>query len=603
VALLRSSAAMPFETLADCNATYADVRCIILGTGRFIRAVLVPMLDGLGQKVILCQPRGDSYVQYQEARPDGTYEVDVVADDGSISTELVSNVVAVGSSGSEEGKQALLSIVPELTNVDKIAVGLTEAGLKPGSPALAFLSEILAAFQQASPDRKISIINTDNLAGNGDAIRAEVHSVKPEVKDWCDSNITFHNSMVDRIVGQREGDGNIPRAEAMPAKAVVIEDLTKVLNQEEWDKVDGAYLRTQVGELGIDQQLKLRIANALHTALVHVAALSAIKFIHEAMAIESIPQFLEELYEADIRPGLPSLAANVEGIDEATVLEWGDAAFADWMRRLYNPGMDFSCWFVCQNCTQKIGQRFLPSVKDNIAAGGEPSKLVAFCIASIMRFLTPLRAPDGQPSFVGCAPCKQTLAKLDVPNGYAVCDGDSLEYQWNADIPAVLPVLFPLRNLALTHGREAIFSVMVKKAATQFLELVPGVTAAADFGPLVDLVTDQYQEMIDGTPALDVMRSALHIEMALSPRNFAKRRAVCLEVAEEAVKVQEDVDAKGTPLTPLREEFASEEAKAAAEEAAAEEAAAEEAPKEPTAKEVCQEHSHDLIQHADQHMV
>ena len=32
------------------------------------------MLCEQGQKVILAQPRGDAYVTYQEARPDGTYE-------------------------------------------------------------------------------------------------------------------------------------------------------------------------------------------------------------------------------------------------------------------------------------------------------------------------------------------------------------------------------------------------------------------------------------------------------------------------------------------------------------------------------------------------
>merc|ERR1712159_860223 len=103
-----------------------------------------------------------------------------------------------------------------------------------------------------------------------------------------------------------------------------------------------------------------------------------LRYVHEAMGTYGIPQFLEELYQADIRPGLCGMAKNFDCIDEATALEWGDAAFEDWMKRLKNPGMNFSNWFVCQNCTGKIALRFLPTVRDVIACGGAPSKLIAF---------------------------------------------------------------------------------------------------------------------------------------------------------------------------------------------------------------------------------
>jgi hypothetical protein len=43
--------------------------------------------------------------------------------------------------------QALLALVPKLLKVDKIGVGVTEKGLAQGSPSLAFLAELLAAFK------------------------------------------------------------------------------------------------------------------------------------------------------------------------------------------------------------------------------------------------------------------------------------------------------------------------------------------------------------------------------------------------------------------------------------------------------------------------
>jgi len=198
--------------------------------------------------------------------------------------------------------------------------------------------------------------------------------------------------MVDRIVSAAARDANVPSAEPLPAKALIIEDLNGVLDAKAWENVGAAYIRTQKGQLAVDGQLKLRIANALHTALCHVGALTGIEYIHEAMSFPAISMYLDELYTGDIRPGLMGMAKDYDCINEETLLEWGDAAFVDWIRRLKNPGTMVT-WFPCQGCVQKIGLRFLPSIRDHIKMGGSPSKLMAFGIAAIMRFLTPVEAP------------------------------------------------------------------------------------------------------------------------------------------------------------------------------------------------------------------
>jgi len=487
-----------FEVLSDCKASYGDVRCVVIGTGRLIRALLVPMLDSMNQKVVLAQPRGNGFCEYQEARPDGTFEMDVVESDGNISTTLVRNVVACGSIGASVGQEALLKIVPQLTSVDLIGVGVTEAGLKPGSPSLDFLARLLAAFEKADPGRKISVINTDNMSNNGEVIYKEVSS--KNASPWLSSNVTFHNSMVDRIVGQRDGPGgeNVPNAEALPAKAIVVEDLKGVLNIGEWSKVKGAVIRLNQGELYLDGQLKLRIANALHTALVHVAAMSGLLHVHEAMASPAIEKLLYELYEADIKPGVSGMATRLE-ISVETALSWADAAFEDWIARLRNPGMKFSNWFVCQNCTQKIALRFLPTVVDN---EGPPSRLMAFCIAAIMRFLTPTEAPkDDVAIFNGSVPCDKLLARTDVPNGFAQGDGSALTYQWKADVPAAMADL---------QGLVGASAPKCKSAVASFLAKVPGQAAGADYGSLEDLVSQQYAALLaDGASPLAVLEKTL----------------------------------------------------------------------------------------------
>jgi len=87
---------------------------------------------------------------------------------------------------------------------------------------------------QAETERlsRISIINTDNVFLNGSKLNELVMSVISESSEntdefvkWMKEYVTFHNTMVDRITSHREGDPNVPMAEPLPSKALVIQDL------------------------------------------------------------------------------------------------------------------------------------------------------------------------------------------------------------------------------------------------------------------------------------------------------------------------------------------------------------------------------------------
>lgn len=47
--------------------------------------------------------------------------------------------------------------------------------------------------------------------------------------EWMNEYVTFHNTMVDRITSYRDNEPNVPRAEPLPSKALVIEDLNRRL--------------------------------------------------------------------------------------------------------------------------------------------------------------------------------------------------------------------------------------------------------------------------------------------------------------------------------------------------------------------------------------
>ena len=73
----------------DPEAT--KVQAVCLGTGRFLRSVLVPPLtlsSSLGLSTIVIQPRGRSFIDYV-AETKGSYEVDTVTESGATQTDQV----------------------------------------------------------------------------------------------------------------------------------------------------------------------------------------------------------------------------------------------------------------------------------------------------------------------------------------------------------------------------------------------------------------------------------------------------------------------------------------------------------------------------------
>jgi hypothetical protein len=99
---------------ATANAGGVDVvDALCVGTGRFLRSVLVPALVGAGFYPALVQTRGRSFLEYMNATAttdaDGRYcyEVDTVLEDGLIRTD---NIPCYGafSLGQSKEKEAFV---------------------------------------------------------------------------------------------------------------------------------------------------------------------------------------------------------------------------------------------------------------------------------------------------------------------------------------------------------------------------------------------------------------------------------------------------------------------------------------------------------------
>lgn len=87
---------------------------------------------------------------------------------------------------------------------------------------------------------------------------------------WLEKHIMFHDTMVDRITSHREDDELVPRAEPLPSKALVIEDLKRALPKNfKSSTTTGVLVCHDPGELKNYILLKLLICNATHTLMVY----------------------------------------------------------------------------------------------------------------------------------------------------------------------------------------------------------------------------------------------------------------------------------------------------------------------------------------------
>ena len=168
------------------------------------------------------------------------------------------------------------------------------------------------------------------------------------------------------------------------------------------------YIRTAPDAIDIDQQLKLRIVNATHTALVYVMALAGYTNTTQCTQDPVFIPYLTRLFETAILP------AAVRDLHQSAGAV--RTLFDEWMSRLQNPTMGMDALFVCQNATVKLGARLIPSVPRSLedAHAAQAIDVLALAFAAALRFLTPMgtQTQSSDAVFVVCRPFIVRSAQL-----------------------------------------------------------------------------------------------------------------------------------------------------------------------------------------------
>lgn len=458
--------------LPPAESDPSDIDCLCIGTGRFLRSVLMPPLVATGiHKPALIQTRGTNFLEFmhrQEQNEQAAYPVDTVLASGKTETHWVQCYGAF-SLGTAAHKAAVQDeLLSKMKRLNILGLGVTEAGLaSPDTQVMLDLFELLKTVHTniqnktweapTTPNHKLCVINTDNLPGNGTVLfqhmmalaerdeqqQQSSSSSSTTMKDFLTNTVAFLNTMVDRITSQREGsDGHIPRCEPIPAKALVIcdpnGDLPSIFSSENPTMASkyGVVVRDSALKIQGDIALKLRVANATHTGIAHVMALvkmtntdslavtsadSATTVSEEdALTAKVFMTYLDALFEHQIKPSsFPGFGSDCP---EA------QAAYDDWRPRLTHPHFGLSAFFITQNGAAKGGIRLGPTVVDLMKDDKPLTVTMAYAFAVLLKWLTP-QSPDkscvDSGVFTGwlAGADRNTAANKDAEDTVAYADG------------------------------------------------------------------------------------------------------------------------------------------------------------------------------------
>jgi fructuronate reductase len=257
----------------------------------------------------------------------------------------------------------------------------------PDAPRSApgFLVRALARRRTAGL-RPFTVLCCDNLPENGRVVRGVVidlaRRIDPALADWIAAEGRFPSTMVDRIV-PATSEADIDRL----ARATGVYDAAPVMHEpfRQWvvedDFVDGA--RPDLAAAGVElvadvtpfEHMKLRCLNGTHSALAYLGYLAGHETIAETVADPVFARFVRHLWTAEITPGLTP----PPGVDIAA---YASALFD----RYANPAIRHRTWQIAMDGSQKLPQRLLGTVAENLAAG-RPIDGLALAVAAWMRYV------------------------------------------------------------------------------------------------------------------------------------------------------------------------------------------------------------------------
>lgn len=268
-------------------------------------------------------------------------------------------------------------------NHNEISVDLTSPHAPKTVPGI--LVEALRR-RKNSGTEAFTVLSCDNLPNNGNTTRGAVVAMArlqdPDLAMWIEQNASFPNAMVDRItpavtpqvVTQIEQNTGVQDAAPVitePFSQWVIED--EFCNGRPKFEDAGA---TMVADVEAFENMKLRMLNGSHSTLAYLGYLKGHETMADAIADPALLKLVTDMMTNEVIPIL-NMPANVD------LYVYRDAL----IERFQNKSLKHRTWQIAMDGSQKLPQRLLDSVRENIKAGQRYEGL-AQGIAGWMRYAT-----------------------------------------------------------------------------------------------------------------------------------------------------------------------------------------------------------------------
>jgi mannitol 2-dehydrogenase len=249
--------------------------------------------------------------------------------------------------------------------------------------AFGFIVEALRR-RRAAGVEPFTVMSCDNIQGNGEVahkmIGAFARLKDAELAAWFEQNVTFPNSMVDRITPVTTDADRAELAEQFgveDAWPVVCEPFTQWALEDRFPAGRPPYDHAGV-QLVPDvtpyELMKLRLLNASHQALCYLGYLAGYRYAHEVCQDELFTDFLLAYMDDE---GTPTLEP-VPGVDL-------DAYKHQLIERFANPEIRDTLARLCAESSDRIPKWLVPVIRIQLANGGPVSRS-ALVVASWARY-------------------------------------------------------------------------------------------------------------------------------------------------------------------------------------------------------------------------
>ena len=257
---------------------------------------------------------------------------------------------------------------------------------QPNAPrsTVGFLVAALAA-RKAQGLKPFTVMSCDNLPRNGALLAGLVRELASaqdqHLADWISENVVFPSSMVDRIVpaqtaadlatvAQETGLKDAAPVSHEPFRQWVLQDQFRGMRPH-WEEAGVQF----VADVAPFEHAKLRMLNGAHSALAYLGYLAGHETVVDAVGDAPFAAYLQRLWNEEIIPTLAEPQGMALGAYAGQLLE-----------RFANPAIRHRTWQIAMDGSQKLPQRLLGTVRDNLTAGRSVT-LLATAVAAWLRYV------------------------------------------------------------------------------------------------------------------------------------------------------------------------------------------------------------------------